>query len=40
MNAGLNEDQSELGIFILAVPFEVLADGNGLEGLERFVGLK
>lgn len=31
VDAGLDEDQSKLGIFILAVPFKMLADGDGLE---------
>lgn len=30
MNAGLNEDQPKLGIFVLAVSFEMLADGDSL----------
>lgn len=31
MNPGLDKDQSELGVFVLAVPFEMLANGDGLE---------
>ena len=30
MNAGLDENEAELGVLILAVGLQVLADGNGL----------
>ncbi len=31
MDAGLDENQAELGVAILAVALEVLADGNSLK---------
>lgn len=31
VDAGLDKDQSELGIFILTITLEMLADGHGLE---------
>ena len=31
MDTGLDENQAELGVAILAVALEVLADGNSLE---------
>ena len=31
MNTGLDEDETELGVLILAVALEMLADGDGLE---------
>jgi len=30
MNPGLNENESELSVLVLAVSFEVLSDGDGL----------
>lgn len=29
MDSGFDEDEAELGVFVLAVAFEVLADGDG-----------
>lgn len=31
MNTGLDENETELGVLILAVALEMLADGDGLE---------
>jgi hypothetical protein len=31
VDAGLDENQAELGVLVLAVALEVLADGDGLE---------
>jgi hypothetical protein len=31
VDAGFDEDKAELGVFVLAVALEVLADGHGLR---------
>lgn len=31
MNAGFDEDEAELGVFVFAVALEVFADGDGLD---------
>lgn len=31
MDTGLDENEAELGVLVLAVALEVLADGDGLE---------
>jgi hypothetical protein len=31
VDAGFDEDEAELGVFVLAIAFEVLADGHGLR---------
>lgn len=31
MNSGLDENKAELGVLVLTVALEVLADGDGLE---------
>lgn len=33
MDAGLDENQAELAVLVLAVALEVLADGDGLVGI-------
>lgn len=33
MDAGLDENQAELAVLVLAVALEVLADGDGLAGV-------
>ena len=33
MDTGLDENQAELGVLVLAVALEVLADGNGLADI-------
>ena len=37
MDTGLDENKAELGVLVLAVGLEVLADGDGLE---KFVSMK
>ena len=32
MNSGLDKNEAELGVFVLAVAFEMFADGDGLAG--------
>lgn len=38
MDTGLNENQAELGVLVLAVALEVLADSDGLE--DRWLALR
>jgi hypothetical protein len=35
VDAGFDEDKAELGVFVLAVALEVLADGHGLRECEN-----
>lgn len=32
MDTGLNENETELGVLVLSVSLEVLADSDGLQG--------
>lgn len=38
MNAGLDENQAELAVLVLAVALEVLADGDGLAYVSNEYG--
>ena len=31
MNTGLDENETELGVLVLSISLEMLADGNGLQ---------
>ena len=35
MDTGLDENQAELGVLVLAVALEVLADGDGLADVSK-----
>ena len=35
MDTGLDENQAELGVLVLAVALEVLADSNGLADISK-----
>ena len=37
VDAGLDENEAELGVLVLAVALEVLADGDGLENKSVFL---
>lgn len=40
MDAGLDENEAVLGVLVLAVALEVLADGDGLGDLSQRQGFK
>lgn len=40
MDTGLDQNQTELGVLVLAVTLKVLADGDGLEESVKWLSFK